>query len=81
MQSRDGYLEGGTGATECTSQRVGKNLSCQQTRLNRRCICRFYPRAARYILYPLYPPQVPSFDVNYVRAQQCKVFTEAAVNE
>jgi hypothetical protein len=56
---------GGTEGTECTSQCVGKNRRCQRVCLNRRCVCRFagsvgfYPRAARYILYPLYPARCP----------------------
>ena len=60
-RSRGGHL-GSTGGTECTSQRVGKNRRCQRMCLNRRRVCRFagsvgfYPRAARYILYPPYPP-------------------------
>ena len=55
----------GTGGTECTSQRVGKNRRCQRVCLNRRRVCRyagsvgFYPpRAVRYVLYPC-TPQVP----------------------
>jgi hypothetical protein len=48
---------GGTGGRECTSQHVGKNRRCQRACLNRRFAgsVGFYPRAARHILYPLYP--------------------------
>jgi hypothetical protein len=60
VRGRGGHLGVGTGGTECTSQRLGKNRRCQQTCLNRRRVFRFagnvgfYPRAARYILYLLY---------------------------
>jgi hypothetical protein len=46
-ESRSGHLGRGT---ECTSQHVGKNRRCQQ---NGKRDVGFYPRAVRYILYPL----------------------------
>ena len=61
--SEGGTLGGGsTGGTKCTSQRVGKNRCCSIT-ANATSVetqhagsVRFYPCAARYVLYPLYPP-------------------------
>ena len=63
------WAPGGTEGTECTLQRVGKNRRCQRVYLNRRRVSHFagsvgfYPCAARYIMYSLYPPppsQVPT---------------------
>ena len=54
-------LSRGYRGIECTSQRVDKNRRCQRVCLNRRRVCRFvgsvgfYPRAARYILFPPVP--------------------------
>jgi hypothetical protein len=56
------WRNGGTGGTECTSQRVGGNRRCQRD--GKRDVCwdtcvgsvGFYPCTARHILYPCTPP-------------------------
>ena len=79
--TRGGHL-GGTGGTECTSQRAGKNRRYQRVCLNRRRVCRFaaasvFTHALRDTFYTPFTPQVPISALHLHRDGLMDVFSSS----